>query len=124
MNEVFLRRRTTARGQIDLATLRVLHDSFAVDYGLTGVVDRMKPARGDLTLAAPDLAFGARLIEADTGHLRTAWEIQRNGTDGETFLGFGRVHSLGQLVSDAEADLVLLLTRELDETPDDWDLGE
>lgn len=125
VNEVFLMRRTMARGQIDLATLAFLHDTYSLDVAVTGVVGFMQPARGDLTLNVPSLAFGARLLDADTGHLRAAWDIRREGSDGEWLLGFGRTSSLGQLGSEAARKLIRLLDIELDDSPPEGDpLGE
>ncbi len=125
VNEVFLLRRTMARGAIDVETLRFLHETFSIDIAVTGVVDFMQSARGDLTLSVPSLAFGARLLDADIGRPRAAWDIRREGTEGEWLLGLGRTHSLGQLGDDATQELIRLLDIELDESPPEGDpLGE
>ncbi len=117
MHEVFLAEQTVARGQIDRPTLRAMRQAQAPDYVLTGMVDELAPACGDLTVTAPSGAVGLRLLSAEDGRLLAAWELQRSGDDGEGMLGYGRIHSLGRLAGSLASDLVKRLGDQLGDYP-------
>ena len=98
VNEIFLSEGVVPRGQVDLksiSALRARHDLFLV---VTGEVERFRAGRGNIqALVPPELALGARVLDAKTGRLILSIDEEANGADSETLFRAGRHYSLGRL---------------------------
>lgn len=86
-------------GSISLPHLRLLFDSLSVKQVLTGQVDLFKLSRGSSPNSFPAFAFGARLLNAETGTIISAFDAEANGSQSETIFQLGRRYALGKLVT-------------------------
>ncbi len=106
LSEILLSGRHSARGAVDYPGLASVHGDLALAYVVTGTVERCEPARGEPTLSVPELEVGARLIDAETGKVVSAFHDSRDGGDSDKILQLGRCHSLGGLAAASAAEIV------------------
>jgi hypothetical protein len=106
VREAFLARGVIRQGEIDQDSLALLQKRYGVCFAVTGVVSRFKPARGNLELAVPELAYGARLIDPRNAEVMGAWNEEHDGAETEGLFGTGRTHSIGALGNRAMQRLV------------------
>ena len=85
------------RGEVDGSTRRALRSQHHVDLILTGTVESFETHRGSGGEPMPRLAFGARLIEADTGRIVWIDGLQRTGWDRQRVFGTNRTYVSGAL---------------------------
>jgi TolB-like protein len=97
-HELFLREGRVHRGSIDLHSVETLHREFEVDYVLTGSIESMTAARGDLELAVPATRFHVRVIEAPSGRIVLTHDFEDDGSISEGLFGRGRTTALQPLL--------------------------
>lgn len=95
------------RGGVSRELAGRLHEDLGVRWVLTGGVDRFDLAGSDTQEAIPRAEWGLRLIDARSGRLVAALDLDQSGTDGDTLLGRGRIHSGIDLIRDATQKQVL-----------------
>jgi hypothetical protein len=98
--ELFRQNGEFPRGEIDKNLLRQLYDKFGVARVITGSVDLLRTSNegGEAT---PEVELGGRYLDAATGKVLAASEVDRRGTDSETLFKLGITYSLGRLARDA-----------------------
>lgn len=84
-------------GGIDSKRANLTYDSLGVSYVITGEVDIFNQASGILENSTPELTFGARVSDSQSGMVVTSYESETTGDQFETILGIGRYHSIGRL---------------------------
>ncbi|SYZ72628.1 hypothetical protein TRIP_C20743 [Candidatus Zixiibacteriota bacterium] len=98
--ELFRQNGEYPRGEIDKSLLLKLNEKFGVARVITGSVDLLRPS-GGTEAGTPEVELGGRYLDAATGKVLGAVEIDRRGTDSETIFKLGITYSLGQLAQDA-----------------------
>ncbi len=106
VNQLLLDERVQARGALDLAFLGALGRKFDATFVVTGTVDRYRPESGGGDGTPPELAYGARLLDAASGRLVMAYEEEIDGAASETLFGMGRRHSIGTLARESTGRLI------------------
>ena len=84
-------------GGIDSRRANLIYDSLNISYIITGEIDIFNPAFGLLENSKPELTFGARVCDNQSGLVVTSYESETDGDKFETILGMGRYHSIGKL---------------------------
>jgi hypothetical protein len=84
-------------GEIDLPTLDSLTEYFNSDYCLTGSVLEFKSMLQGEESVVPDIQISMRMIDAKTGKLVWAKQLERTGNDHFGMFGLGVIHSPGKL---------------------------
>lgn len=92
-HELFLREGRMHRGSIDLHSIDLLHREFGINYVLTGSIESMNSAQGDLEVAVPAARFHVRVVEASTGRVVLTHDFEGDGTISEGLFGRGRMTS-------------------------------
>ncbi|MEE8577640.1 MAG: hypothetical protein V3T31_10330 [candidate division Zixibacteria bacterium] len=93
-------------GSIDRPRMELLRKELNARLIITGAVDWFRPIRGSSLEAKPELRFGARVIDAETGSLLTAVNSERDGAESEIAFRLGRSYSLGELMSQSLHDMM------------------
>lgn len=104
--EQFIRNGLAHRGGIDLSSIEGLRDELDVDYVLTGSVETLEPARGDLSVAVPSARFHLRLLDTASGRIVWTDHFEGDGTMSEGFFGRGRRTSTHQFLELAIKELI------------------
>jgi TolB-like protein len=99
--EIFRQNGQFPRGEVNLALLRQLYDNYHVERVITGSVDLFLPAPAGGESSTPEIELGGRYLEAATGKILAADEVNRRGTDSETIFKLGITRSLGKLARNA-----------------------
>ncbi|MDF1545819.1 MAG: hypothetical protein P1R58_12060 [bacterium] len=97
IQQLFQKNGGPAVGGIDLRRSRLLYDSLGILYILTGEVDLFKPASGLLTSSTPELVFGTRVCDSQSGLVVATFESDIDGDQFETVFGMGRYYAMGKL---------------------------
>jgi hypothetical protein len=93
-HDLFLQDGRMHRGSVEVDALTMLHEQFNTNYVVTGSIESMTPARGDLAVAVPEARFHLRLIEAPTGRIVLTHDFEGDGTISEGLFGRGRTTSM------------------------------
>jgi TolB-like protein len=101
VTELFRQNGQSLRGEIELGLLRQLYEKFNINRIITGTVDIFQPGSANVEGGTPEVEVGARYLDASTGKILMAAEVNRRGSDSETIFGRGVTHSLGKLARDA-----------------------
>lgn len=101
VNDLFRRNNRLPAGGIDNDLLRQLHDSLGADIVITGTIDRFQPGTAGGEMVEPEIALGARCLDASTGKIIGAFETSRRGGDSEKLFKSGAYHCLGRMAQDA-----------------------
>lgn len=96
VQEVMMKHRRILRGEIDFSTLDTLKSLHDFDVIVTGSVDLFEPSRGS---TQPRLELGMRMLDASNGKIICMYNDARRGNDSESFFGFGKILSMGKLIS-------------------------
>ena len=83
-------------GAIDQPTREELSEECGAKLILTGTVERYD-ASGSMAETQPFVAFGMRLVRADTGQILWTGGLERRGWARQSVFRFGRIHSRGDL---------------------------
>lgn len=84
-----------------------LRDDLGVRWVLTGAVDRFELAGSDTEAAFPRAEWGLRLIDARSNRLLAAIDLDQSGSDSDSILGRGRIHSGIDLIRQGSRERVL-----------------
>ncbi len=103
--EVLLQRGVQSRGELDGLTRAALGIATPVDHIFTGTAESY---RSGATSQVPDpwIAFSARALQVDNGHIVWADGLERRGSDGSGLLERNRVHGAGCLAEQMMEALV------------------
>jgi hypothetical protein len=96
LSNIVRSRRVVGWGSIDQETRAELWDACGAKLVLTGTVERYY-AGGSGAETQPFVAFGMRLVRADTGQILWTGGLERRGWARQSVFRFGRVHSRGDL---------------------------
>ncbi len=106
VNELFRRNNRVVAGEIDRDLLRQLRDSLQADIVITGTVDRFQPGTAGSERVDPELAVGARCLDAATGKIVATYETSRRGVDSEKLFKSGAFRCLGKMAQDAAQSML------------------
>jgi hypothetical protein len=111
VNDLFRRNNRAVAGGIDTELLRRLHDSLGVDLVITGTIDKFRPGTAGGEKVDPEIALGARCLDAATGKIAATYETSRRGADSEKLFKSGAYHCLGTLAQAAARSMLDALMR-------------
>lgn len=95
------------RGGVSKELVERLRDDLGVRWILTGAVDRFEFSGSDTEAAFPRAEWGLRLIDARSNRLVAAIDLDQSGSDSDTILGRGRIHSGIDLIREGSRERVL-----------------
>ena len=107
--EVLRQQQSGRRIGVTAESRMTLHTDAGADTILTGEVEAYELGGSEFE-PRPRVAIAMRLLEADTGRILWAGELERSGWDGQSLLGLGRVPSRGALTE----RITEILTRRLE----------
>jgi hypothetical protein len=93
---VVARRRVVGWGSVDQEARDELRDECGAGFVLTGTVESYDVS-GSIAETQPFVAFGMRLVRADTGQIMWTGGLEKRGWSRQSVFRFGRVHSRGGL---------------------------
>ncbi len=99
--ELFRQNGQYLRGELNLDLLSQLHDKYNVARVITGSIDIFESAPASVEGLTPEVEMGARFLDATTGKILAAGEVDRKGTDSETVFKLGITYSLGKVARSA-----------------------
>lgn len=106
VQELFRRNNRLPAGGIDDDLARQLHDSLGADLIITGTIDRFQPGSAGGETIDPEIAVGARCLDAATGKITATDEAERRGRGSERLFKSGAEHCLGTLAADVAHDML------------------
>jgi hypothetical protein len=109
--DLFRRNNRQPAGGIDDDLMHRLHDSLGVELVITGTIDRFQPGTAGGEIVDPEIALGARCLEAATGKITATFETARRGSDSERFFKSGAYRSLGRMAQEAARTMLDELLR-------------
>ncbi|MBD3336226.1 MAG: hypothetical protein GF355_11985 [Candidatus Eisenbacteria bacterium] len=98
VHRIFLNLHSVPRGGISRPLRDELARVLTPDAIVTGTVAEFNTAQGVVEEAAPELRFGARMLDASTGSIVLSRNMDVSGADSQLIFRFGRRHTLGGLV--------------------------
>lgn len=107
---VVRRRRVVGWGAVDQQTREEIRQDCGARLILTGTVERYDVS-GSGAETQPFIAFGMRLVRADTGQILWTGGLERRGWARQSVFRFGRVHSRGSLAGAMMQTLIQELTQ-------------
>ncbi|MDD4052768.1 MAG: hypothetical protein PHR28_12835, partial [candidate division Zixibacteria bacterium] len=106
VNDLFLRNNRVVAGEIDRDLLQQLRDSLGADLVITGTIDRFQPGTAGGERIDPEIALGARCLDAATGKIVATYETSRRGVDSETLFKTGAFRCLGKMAQAAAQSML------------------
>ena len=113
VRELLRSRNSAPRGGIDHELMSELQRSLGVDFVLTGSVNHFKPGIAGVESAAPEIEFGGRCLDSESGRIIAAYEYYRLGSDSDALLSFGSPRALGKLSQKVINDFLNKLDKDL-----------
>jgi hypothetical protein len=93
-------------GEIDEDDLKAVASDFNAEYCITGSITQYGVTSTQTGLTVPSVEIMTRVLDASTGKLLWAGQVQRSGDDYSTVLGLGTILSPGKLLQHAVMDLL------------------
>ncbi|NMC43168.1 MAG: hypothetical protein GYA46_04545 [candidate division Zixibacteria bacterium] len=106
VRELFRRNNRLPAGGIDEELIRQMHDSLGAEIIITGTIDRCQPGSAGGEMIDPEIALGARCLDAAEGKIIATYETARRGSDSERLFKSGAGHGLGTMVADAAHEML------------------
>jgi hypothetical protein len=95
-----------SQGGIDLATLKILQARYNADYCITGIVDLYQEVSQSESGETPVVQVSVRMLQADTGKMIWARQVEHSGTDYTKVFKLGAVHDAARLLKISLTELV------------------
>ena len=106
VRELFRRNNRLPAGGIDEELMRQMHDSLGAEIIITGTIDRCQPGSAGGEMIDPEIALGARCLDATDGKIAATFETARRGSDSERLFKSGAGHGLGTMAADAAHEML------------------
>ncbi len=86
-------------GEIDLTTLKELHQFMNLDYVITGTIDVMEYGGNNFNYLNPKIELTIKLLNCKTAKIDGIWHIYESAEDAFHFFQIGKEISIGRLIN-------------------------
>lgn len=106
VRELFRRNNRLPAGEIDEELVRQMRDSLGAEIIITGTIDSCRPGTAGGEIIDPEIALGARCLDATNGKITATYETARRGSDSERLFKSGAGHCLGTMATDVAHEML------------------